>query len=122
MKPCPNCSQPVSPGVHFCPNCGADVRSLWTEPDASGLKQLDMSDFEARRRSDGRSQALGVVLSLLIGIGTFPIGFIILLLIWAGSYRSNSFFAKGIKTGAWIVLGLFLLLILGALVMCSGIH
>jgi len=32
---CPNCGQPLKPGVHFCTHCGLDVKALQPQPAAN---------------------------------------------------------------------------------------
>jgi hypothetical protein len=78
-----------------------------------------MPDFTARRRGDQRAQILGFLTGVVIGTCTFPLGFLILLLLWSSSHNSNPYFAKGITKGGWTVVGLFCLLVLGALIICS---
>jgi hypothetical protein len=110
----------MTPGTNLCPNCGADTRPLWTEPEGFGLVQLEMPDFAARQRGDQWSKTWGTLLGFLIGIFTGPLGLIIDFIIWLCTQRSNPYFARGIKSGALGAIVVYGLVFLGAFILCSG--
>lgn len=122
MKPCPNCEQPVNPGINLCPNCGADTSPLWAAPIAPGLVELEMVEFTKRMQSERRfGFGAGFAVALLLGILTLPISFVTVPLL-CYFMRSHPDFAKGCRWGGRTLLILIISLFLGLLIMCSGAH
>ena len=112
MRPCPNCQQPVAADRTVCPNCGANLATVWPPPPSG---QLGVPTPPPEKLITGQvagDVALGLAVGLvLLGVG---IGLLLTPILWAILKPRRPAFARGL---GWAAVASYALL-LGGLAMC----
>ena len=83
---------------------------------------MGFADDPEQQHNDKRSKVLGFITGFLVSI-LFPIGFIIAAIIWICLQHENPHFARGVKNGAFSMVIVSAIVILGAVSNCiRGYH
>ena len=121
MKKCVTCGMEIPPQAPYCPQCGASAMLMQSLRLMTGNKGLDM--LVGFGISFGLLMASGIILSLLATWGVtvvwlYYLPFIGTLLATLATFRRLRFVALGMLIPLLVVL----LIVLGILLLCGGLH